>query len=67
MAWVFKVQMCLLVGATFQICYMLQIFIINTDMTQSVNRKAAIFATLSSFQAISFALFAFEYYETALS
>ena len=66
LGWVLKAQACLIFGATFQIAWMLQIYIINTDMTKKVNRKSAVYCSLSSLQAISFAIFAFEYYQTAL-
>ena len=39
---------------------------LNEAMTKEVNYKSAIFGALASFQAVSFTLFAFFYFKTAL-
>lgn len=66
LTWVFFVQALIVVGCYFGICKMRIYIKLNVSMTAEINRKSAIFTTLSYAEFFGFTLFAFTYFLKAL-
>ena len=63
MSWVFLIQAFLVLGCIFYICQMCYLYQLDTNMTSKNNISSAFYEALSSFQAISFILFAYFYFK----